>query len=754
MANARHVVRVGQIPVRRRFVRQWHLQCSERQPRVSARPSAGPIALAALATASLFALAVAANVSGADRPDACPPYCPTPIITPAWHLHMCDMSYEEQLPDNHCMNGPGITEFPDGTDSVYTIYCHKNTDTVIVQIKDTGGGLQYVNHPDGETYEGEACESLIWWPRSGIPSAGSPYFTSASWPEGPFSGVGAGIEWYIGLFIAFDQEHYYGNGAEAEITARDPAANLGPAVRDVITATVTSTSDPIGIEITLHEKYPSFPVFTADRTLRFSQFASNEAESTLLVSDHDEIRVSYCPRECAEPYTDTAIWYQLEATITPTPLPTWPGPPPTLTPTPPPDLDVSYLVLRPAAADVGYVPQISTNPDRPNHLGYPSIYSGAWTRGRNQHYGMIQFELGRLPSGADVRDARLEIVGRESRFAEPGLWEAQVLDESLDLNWRNASYPDVDAAPVIGTLGAPMTLSVLAVDRTNSLGFSQQLLSILRTRAASTGRLSIRIKGPESEDNNLFAWHSGVDVYGRESVPPDPLLGPSLHIAYVEGGGVIEPTPTIASPTSTVSVSPPTPTPTRSPTHTRTVTVPPSDTPGPPTTSTSAPSQTLAITATPTASANPPAGGALLCILAFDDTDGDDRRDPGERLLPGVTVRLTHVESGAFVDRTTDGANDPDYCWDGLTEGAYTIAIESLPNGYEPTGASVRDLHVPFPFTPASVAFGARSIRAQTPGATPDPRSTASATASAAATAVRGRELFLPLVVTARGRSH
>ncbi len=650
---------------------------------------------------------------------------------------MCDMSYEDQLVDNHCMNGPGITEFPASADKVYSIYCHKHTDTVIVQIKDSGGGLHYVNHPDGETYEDEACESLLWWPRNGIPSAGSPYFTSASWPEGPFTGVGAGIEWYIGLFVAFDQEHYYGNNAEAVVSARDPAASIGPTTYEAITVTISSSSDPAGIELQLREEIPSFPVFRSVRPLRFSQIASNSAEGVIKVTDHDLVTVSYCPRDCKEPYTDTAVWYQLEATITPTPLPTWPGPPPSATPTPPPELDVSYLVLRPAPADVGYVPQISTNLERPNHLGYPSVYSGTWTRGRNIHYGMIQFELSPLPDDAEILSARLDITGRESRFAEPGTWRAQVLDAAVDANWRSATFDVIDTASVVAAIGEPLAVSDLAVGRVNSLGFGRDQLALLSDRAATTDRLSIRIAGPVTDDNNLFAWQSGVDVYGRESEPPDPALGPALYITYADRGDVIEPTPTEsypdASPTRAMPTIAPTATPSPSPSPSATLSLSP--TPG-------------STTPSPVPTGTSESDGRTLCVLAWDDADGDGSRDPHERLLRGLTVTLTHLPSAAYVRRTTDGANDPDYCWAGLSDGAYKLSLTGLPDGYEATTAVERSLEIPFPFSPVSFAFGAREAARPTTPAAPSETPHASSTPTGSPTAERGNQVYLPLLAS------
>ncbi len=522
---------------------------------------------------------------------------------------MCDQPYEAQLADGHCMVGQGVTEYGDDVPAVYTIYCHQQTDTVIVSIRDSGGGLQYINHPDGETYLGSACESLEFSRPGGILSAGSPYYTSLQWPEGPFRGVGAGIEWYVGIHVRFDADAYYGESATARISARDPAANESPVQRDEITVRVASTTDPVGLELTLREELPSFPVFQALQPLRFSLAQTDAASTTLQVSHGDTITVSYCPRQCSQPYTDVATWYDLPATVTPTSLPTRPPPPDTPTPeVQPTGTTPQFLVLRPAAADVGYVQQISAQPDRPNQLGYPWILVGMWSRGKSIHYGMIQFDLSAIPTPSLVESARLDLVGRDTRFLKPGTWTVHILGPEIDAGWRSATFDQVRAASKLADVGGPLAATELAAGRLNSLRFGEAALAALRERLTTSQRLSLRVDGPASEENNLFGWYSGVDVYGRETEPVDPALGPALVLGLLPGPtATAEPAsatpsataPGSAGPTATDEVAPTsTPSPTDSPTPT--VSASPSATSSPTATPTS--SVTPSPSATPTAS--------------------------------------------------------------------------------------------------------------------------------------------------------
>ncbi len=758
-------------------------------PRVIHLRRFAPYGLLAVAITVLALVGVLPPSTPPARAQACPPYCATPVITPAWHLHMCDEPYQEQQDDNHCMRGKGVTEFPAATDRVYIIYCHKYSDTVMVFVKDSGGGLQFINHPDGVTYSGEGCETLIFAHANGIPPGGSPYFTSASWPEGPFSGAGAGIEWYIGGYIAFDQDDYYGNDAQAFITARDPGAEPAPGQRRTIEVRVSSTSDPTGIPLTLREQAAGFSIFKSEQPLRFSQLASNAAQGVIKVRNRDVITVSFCPRNCTTPYSDTATWYQLAVTVTPTPLPTWAGPPPTETATPPPDLPVRYLTLRPAPADVGYVPQIGTNKDRANHLGYPTIYAGMWTRGRNIHHGMVQFDLSELPEDARAIEARLEMVGRESTYTKPGTWSVALLDGAIDAGWRQATYDQVHGTQVLAQLEPVLADYDVGVGRRNGFGLTGAALDALNQRLATTRRISFRVDGPGGEDNNLFAWESGVDTYNRAPDPPDPALGPSLHLAY---GVLPEPTPETpgATPASATPIGPlatatasatasATPTGPLGATATSTVTPPPASTTltpvtpstPPPTTSTAptpspmaTPSTTstapIATSATPSPTDTAPAGtapttpppartattaptatpfgpatGRQVCVLAYDDRDGDSQRGPDERFLAGVTLRLTHTRSGVFDSWTTDGANDPDYCWNGLVDGPYTLRAVGLPRGYVASGPQEYRLDVPYAGSPPHYAFGAR--RPELPTATRAPSATIASTHTPAPTPTR-----------------
>jgi hypothetical protein len=152
---------------------------------------------------------------------------------------------------------------------------------------------------------------------------------------------------------------------------------------------------------------------------------------------------------------------------------------------------------------------------------------------------------------------------------------------------------------------------------------------------------------------------------------------------------------------------------------------------------TAGPPRTVAPTVGPgTPSATPygPAETRQVCVVAFVDANGNGGREPEERFLAGVTIRLTHVRSGAFVSRTTEGANDPDYCWDGLINGEYSLAVATWPADYHATGPTEWHLTVPYAGPGIDYAFGGRRGLLATATATTTATATATATAPATTT--------------------
>jgi hypothetical protein len=123
------------------------------------------------------------------------------------------------------------------------------------------------------------------------------------------------------------------------------------------------------------------------------------------------------------------------------------------------------------------------------------------------------------------------------------------------------------------------------------------------------------------------------------------------------------PTPTRRPPTATPrATSTPTPTPTPVDTPTPTITPTPTETPTP------------TITPTPVT--------ASICVLSFEDSNGNGRRDIEEGLLPYAVFTVSDARH-VIDSYSSNGLHEP-HCFYGLDPGTYFIS-ELNPPGYEST---------------------------------------------------------------------
>ena len=115
----------------------------------------------------------------------------------------------------------------------------------------------------------------------------------------------------------------------------------------------------------------------------------------------------------------------------------------------------------------------------------------------------------------------------------------------------------------------------------------------------------------------------------------------------------------------------------------------------------------------PPASPTPTSG--QICVLAFNDRNGDTQQDSDESLLPGVVFALSDT-SGTRDSYTTDGVSEP-HCVPNLPAGSYQVAIKP-PANYSATTQKVWTIALNGGMK-TDVLFGARRG-----GAAPTPTST------------------------------
>jgi LysM repeat protein len=94
----------------------------------------------------------------------------------------------------------------------------------------------------------------------------------------------------------------------------------------------------------------------------------------------------------------------------------------------------------------------------------------------------------------------------------------------------------------------------------------------------------------------------------------------------------------------------------------------------------------------PTVTATPISGTTQVCVLLFDDTNGDTLRQENELGIDGGAVSLTNLNGSYSQTQNTTSAVDPDTglpvpaCFLDVPSGEYNISM-AVPDSYNPTRA-------------------------------------------------------------------
>ncbi len=120
------------------------------------------------------------------------------------------------------------------------------------------------------------------------------------------------------------------------------------------------------------------------------------------------------------------------------------------------------------------------------------------------------------------------------------------------------------------------------------------------------------------------------------------------------------------------------------------------------------PSPTLA---PPTVTPTPIAGTTEICVLLYDDVNGDALRQAAEPAIAGGAVSVT--ETNGLYSKTQQTVINPDpnayqgICFTDVPEGNYNIGV-AIPDNYNPTTKLTYNLQLK-PGDRAEVSFGAQS---------------------------------------------
>jgi hypothetical protein len=81
--------------------------------------------------------------------------------------------------------------------------------------------------------------------------------------------------------------------------------------------------------------------------------------------------------------------------------------------------------------------------------------------------------------------------------------------------------------------------------------------------------------------------------------------------------------------------------------------------------------------------ATPLSNTGNICVLLFDDTNGDSLRQETELSIPGGAISVTE-RLGNFTETRNTEIGDVEVCFEGIPAGEYNITT-AIPDGYNPT---------------------------------------------------------------------
>ncbi|HID88029.1 MAG TPA: hypothetical protein EYP55_11770 [Anaerolineae bacterium] len=374
-------------------------------------------------------------------------------------------------------DGPALTDFPSGTETVYVVFDYLDlaAETIRVRVYDHEG-VTLLDRTD--TYSGSGTASIAVH-SGGEPFPDGPYVTTLYFASGYLSKA---LEWTVG-------------GADQPPTPTP----LPPTALQVEPTSLTlevpqGGPNPPAQRVLITNAGGGLLLWSASKDANWLRIrpSSGAAPALLRVS----ARVDGLPAGTYEGH----ITISGDATVLNSPQ--------TVSVTltiAPPEGSVTTAIT-PLSTHVGWVVSGETTG---NHFGEEEIRAGFY--GGEVYYGAVQFDLSSVPPEAQINAASVEFTGRSAEFlGDGGFWRLRLLDASVDEDWATHVYTDVHEAPVVETIPPPLSSADLGVGVVNIFAFTADQLDLLETRLANKA-VSFRLDGPMGEDN-LFVWDSGYDA--------------------------------------------------------------------------------------------------------------------------------------------------------------------------------------------------------------------------------------------------
>ena len=195
-----------------------------------------------------------------------------------------------------------------------------------------------------------------------------------------------------------------------------------------------------------------------------------------------------------------------------------------------------FLAVTPQAEAVGWVTSGET---RGNHLGDSYLYTGIYDD--ELYHGVMQFDLSRVPRGAPIRAASLVLTGLADDRLNPesqSNWQLRWLESSINDDWNRMTFQSVHNADVSQTILPAVSAAQLAPYATNEFVFDAGQLSMLQQAILDEQyQVALRLDGPETGANDVFAWDTGYGPASRGN-------GPALRIVTGPAPATPPPVPT------------------------------------------------------------------------------------------------------------------------------------------------------------------------------------------------------------------
>ncbi len=189
----------------------------------------------------------------------------------------------------------------------------------------------------------------------------------------------------------------------------------------------------------------------------------------------------------------------------------------------------------------GYVGWVREEEPTGNHFTDPEILVGYSHNRHTTYQGAAQFQVNPIPAGATITNATLQIYGGRWIYdMDDYQWNITLLNSSIDANWVNHAYGDIDGAEADLVMTPILDDVDLVPGEWDYFHFQPSEYTLLRQHF-NNSKISFRVSGPTSATffnrGLIFAWVSGYSSGSSFASP----FSPRLTVTYSMTGDILGP---------------------------------------------------------------------------------------------------------------------------------------------------------------------------------------------------------------------